>query len=80
MGNVKDLSEATTESTPDQSHVEQEAEKVAKKDEKRLNANIPARLRQVLHFASASTDMPIKDIVKEALYEWIDRHYDGPKP
>lgn len=77
---VKDLSEATSGEKPDQSHVEQEAKKVTADEEKRLNAAIPARLRQVLHFASAAQERPIKEIVTEALYEWIDRHYQGPTP
>lgn len=80
MGSVKDLSEATGAEKPDQSHVEKEANKVATEKEARLNAAIPARLRRVLHFASAAKDITIKEIVQEALYEWLDRHYDGPTP
>jgi predicted HicB family RNase H-like nuclease len=54
------------------------AQKARKPDEKRLNAEIPKRLHAAIKAQAGVQRRTMKDIVKEALDNWMADHAEAP--
>ena len=72
-GNLEDVASRQTEKSDE---AEEQIEKAATEDTKRLNANVPESLHQAVRMEAARRGVDMKTVMVEALAEYLPNYSD----